>query len=273
MRKTGLVLLGLIALAAAGYYLVCAFKGDTFIHRSQATITGTVSYRERIALPAGSVIEVSLLDTSRADAPATTLAQTTITTTGENVPIPFTLEYKPSKIEENMTYTVSARITVDGKLRWISDQAYPVITNSNPTSDIAITVKAATAANTPKAPATPGQPTTPSTKTTLDGTFRLTSFNTTKMESSENYTITFGNKNKFTAKFCNSMSGTYKTKGATISSEMLTTLMFCSEPSHLATTESAFNKAMGQGVTYTFKDKQLILKASNTDTFVFEKVN
>src|SRR5262245_42190779 len=35
--------------------------------QKSATVTGTVTYRQRIALPPGAVIEVSLLDVSRAD--------------------------------------------------------------------------------------------------------------------------------------------------------------------------------------------------------------
>ena len=37
---------------------------------SAATVTGTVTYRERIALPATAVVEVTVADVSRADAPA-----------------------------------------------------------------------------------------------------------------------------------------------------------------------------------------------------------
>ena len=39
-----------------------------------ASITGTASYRERIALPQKAVLEVKLLDVSRADTAATVLS-------------------------------------------------------------------------------------------------------------------------------------------------------------------------------------------------------
>src|SRR5690606_28033950 len=52
-------------------------------------LTGTVTYLQRVALPPGSVIEVRLQDVSRADAAAEVIASQTITTAGENVPIPF----------------------------------------------------------------------------------------------------------------------------------------------------------------------------------------
>ncbi|MDQ3175872.1 MAG: YbaY family lipoprotein, partial [Acidobacteriota bacterium] len=41
--------------------------------QNSATVTGTVTYRQRIAMPPGAVVEVSLLDVSRADAPAVVL--------------------------------------------------------------------------------------------------------------------------------------------------------------------------------------------------------
>src|SRR3546814_2409079 len=41
-------------------------------------VRGSLTYRERIALPPGSVAEVTLQDVSRADAPSTILARQTI---------------------------------------------------------------------------------------------------------------------------------------------------------------------------------------------------
>ena len=56
------------------------------------TLTGTVTYRERIALPPGAVVEVSLLDVSLADAPSRTIARTRITARRQ-VPIPYRLRF------------------------------------------------------------------------------------------------------------------------------------------------------------------------------------
>ncbi len=102
--------------------------------------TGTVTYLQRIALPAGSVINVELQDVSRADAVAEVLATQTITTAGENVPIPFELTYDPSQIDQRFTYAVRAQIMVDGALRWTTTTQYPVLTNGNPTSGVEVVV-------------------------------------------------------------------------------------------------------------------------------------
>ncbi|HIK18559.1 MAG TPA: YbaY family lipoprotein [Leptolyngbyaceae cyanobacterium M33_DOE_097] len=110
------------------------------MNSASATVTGTVSYLQRIAMPPDATLEVRLLDVSRQDAPAEVLASETISFGGRQVPIPFALTYNPDKIQENHTYTVDARILVDGKLRFISDTVNQVITRDNPTT-IEIIVK------------------------------------------------------------------------------------------------------------------------------------
>lgn len=98
-----------------------------------ASVTGTVTYRQRIALPPNAVVEVALVDVSRQDTAATTIAKQTIATQGKQVPFAFTLPYDPSKIQPNYSYTVQARIIVDGTLQWINTSRYAVITQGNPT--------------------------------------------------------------------------------------------------------------------------------------------
>lgn len=96
-----------------------------------ANVTGTVTYRQRIALTPSAIVEVKLLDVSRADAPAVTIAEQTIRPEGRQVPIEFELRYDPRRINPRHRYTVQARILEDGRLRFISTQAYPVITGGN----------------------------------------------------------------------------------------------------------------------------------------------
>lgn len=104
-------------------------------------MTGTVAYLQRIALPPGSVINIELQDISIADAPAKILASQTITTAGENVPIPFELTYDPTKIDPRFRYSVRATILIDGKLRWTSTQVNSVLTNDAPLSNIEVIVE------------------------------------------------------------------------------------------------------------------------------------
>jgi uncharacterized lipoprotein YbaY len=96
------------------------------------SITGTVSYLQRMALPPNAVIQVQLQEVSRADVPAKTIAQEKITLGDRQVPVPFELKFDPAKIDGQHTYVVSARIVVEDKLRFLSGKAYPVLTRDNP---------------------------------------------------------------------------------------------------------------------------------------------
>jgi putative lipoprotein len=98
-----------------------------------ARVTGTVAYRERIALPPDAVIKLQLVDVSRADAPAVVIGEQVFEAGGRQVPFAFEIPYDPSKIDERMSYAVQARIEEGGRLRFISDRRYPVITRDAPT--------------------------------------------------------------------------------------------------------------------------------------------
>jgi putative lipoprotein len=97
-----------------------------------ARVTGTVSYMQRIALPPTALIKVQLADVSRADAPADVLGEQVIQAAGKQVPFTFEIGYDPARIDARHTYAIQARIEVDGKLRFVSDQLYAVITRGAP---------------------------------------------------------------------------------------------------------------------------------------------
>ena len=132
MRKTTILA---VAIAAG---LLATFGCSS---PSEATITGTVTYRQRIALPDDAIITVKLQDVSKADVAATLLGEQIIKTEGQQVPIPYEVTYDELEIDDRLSYSVSARI-VDGtgKLLFISDTHTPVITRDNPTEDVEIVV-------------------------------------------------------------------------------------------------------------------------------------
>jgi putative lipoprotein len=100
---------------------------------SMAKVTGTVTYRERVALPPTAAITVQLVDVSRADAPAIMLGEQVTQAAGKQVPFAFEIAFDPAKIEASHSYAVQARIEEDGELRFISDRHYAVITRGAPT--------------------------------------------------------------------------------------------------------------------------------------------
>jgi putative lipoprotein len=90
-------------------------------------VTGNLYWRERLVLRPGAVAEVSLIDVSRADAPARTIADQTI----EDVsvpPVPFALEFDSASIDERMSYAVRAVIRHEGRLLFTTDTHNPVLT-------------------------------------------------------------------------------------------------------------------------------------------------
>ena len=92
-----------------------------------AVISGTVSYRERIALSSQAELEVTLEDVSRQDVAATVIARQTIADPGQ-VPIRFELAYAPADIDERMSYSLRAKIQDRGRLMFTSDTHTPVLT-------------------------------------------------------------------------------------------------------------------------------------------------
>ncbi len=127
---------GVIAvLALSGFSWAQNGSASTMASPSSATqpsVSGTVAYRERIALPPDAAIEVKLQDVSLQDAPAKTISSTLFAPGNQQVPLPFQLQYNASDINPAHRYQVSANISVNGKLMFITATAYPVITNGAP---------------------------------------------------------------------------------------------------------------------------------------------
>jgi putative lipoprotein len=97
-----------------------------------ATLTGTVTYRQRIALSPEAIVTVRLEDTSLADAPAVPVVVHSFGAEGRQVPLPFEFTFDPASIKDGNTYSVRASIEIDGELRWTSTTAYHVLTRGNP---------------------------------------------------------------------------------------------------------------------------------------------
>ena len=97
-----------------------------------ASVGGTVTYRERLALTPGARLVVELRDVSYADAAAPLIASQTIADPGQ-APISFKVEYSRDDIDSRNRYSVSADIVEsDGRLAFTNDTAYEVITRGKP---------------------------------------------------------------------------------------------------------------------------------------------
>lgn len=120
-------LLGVLAVVAAS---AAPSQDDA---AAQPKITGTVSYRERIALPPDASVQVRLDDVSQPEASPRRIAETTVATAGRQVPIPFELPYSAADIVAGRRYVVRAKIVSDGKTLFSTKTPYPVITRGAPT--------------------------------------------------------------------------------------------------------------------------------------------
>ncbi len=107
---------------------------DGGIETQDNVVSGTVTYRQRSALPSTAVLTVKIVDVSRADVSSTVIAEQRIDTAGKQVPIPFDMAYDRSRIQDRNRYAVQAEIRDGGRLLFITDTSYPVITQGNPRS-------------------------------------------------------------------------------------------------------------------------------------------
>ena len=102
-------------------------------------LTGKVTYRERIALPAAAEIHVELLALDAWK----TIAEVTQATHGAQVPISFVLAYPADAVDERLVYALRAEIRCDGRVAFVTSDPIPVITQGHPSCGIEIRVHTA----------------------------------------------------------------------------------------------------------------------------------
>lgn len=99
-------------------------------------VTGSVNIRQRIALPPDAVLTVTLSDASLADAPSKVIAQRAVRTEGQQAPFNFTLPYNPSDIQPHARIILSAAVTVNGRLMFITDTIQEVVNRNGTRADL-----------------------------------------------------------------------------------------------------------------------------------------
>ena len=130
-----------IQLIKFGLLLSLAFLLVACSGADGATVTGVVTYHQRIALPDDAVVMVRIQDVSIMDVAAKVIGEEVIQTNGAQVPIPYDVAYDPDEIDGRHRYSMAARIEDSaGQLLFISDTNTPVITNGNPIEDVEILV-------------------------------------------------------------------------------------------------------------------------------------
>jgi putative lipoprotein len=101
------------------------------------SVTGAITYRERMALPPTAQVEVTLADVSLMDAPASVIARQSFTADGRQVPFAFSLTVDQRRFDPRHSYAVAARITdASGKLMFITDTRNSVTFDGAPRIDL-----------------------------------------------------------------------------------------------------------------------------------------
>ncbi|MBY0236783.1 MAG: YbaY family lipoprotein, partial [Burkholderiaceae bacterium] len=123
-----------ILLATQATALVAADKAAPNVTAAAPAlmVEGSASYRERIALPSGAVLQVKVEDVSLMDAPAKVLAEHQQVLGGKQVPLAFAIPVAPELVDARHRYGVRATIFVDGQMRFTSTRHYPVLTQGAP---------------------------------------------------------------------------------------------------------------------------------------------
>ncbi|GAW85713.1 putative lipoprotein [Bathymodiolus platifrons methanotrophic gill symbiont] len=113
------------------YFVVLLISITSNILAAEENIlTGSAYYLERILLPENAVFEATLEDVSLMDVPAVILGSVTIEPAGQ-IPIYFAIKYNADDIKLGHHYNVRGKITVDGKLKFITDTMHPVLSRKD----------------------------------------------------------------------------------------------------------------------------------------------
>lgn len=159
IARRSFLMLAAAALAASS---VVACASRTY------AVSGTVSYRERLILPADSVIVVRLEDVTRGQSYPEVVSEQRIVPNSMAV-TQFSLPYQYGSINPNATYVVNAWIEQGGRVLFRNNKVYQVLTKTAPSTGINIELEQVSAMFAPSPATAPGtvvQQTTTTTTTT-----------------------------------------------------------------------------------------------------------
>jgi len=253
--------LGLVAVLTGGVG-GCATNPETMTEDSllSARITGSVTYRERIALPPGAELYLALLDVSRQDIAATVVADKTFVPE-RGVPIPFELEYDPADIDPRLSYVMRATIRRGDNVLFMTDSSYGVLTRGFDESVELVLVRSGG--------------TEPIADAELTNTrWMLRTLDNEEVRTQPGQRALFlqfeqesGNNSVFGYSGCNTFSGGYLADGARLSFDGLASTRRACRDGQL---EDRFLSALQQTQSYLIQGNWLILFATASEIATFE---
>jgi len=232
------------------------------------TFRGTVTYRERMALPRGATVEIRLEDVSVADAPAVLLGEQTITVEERQVPFAFEVPYSTDAIEPRRRYGARAAIRApDGTLLFTTTEHHRAFDDSGqtiqPAELVVQRVRSDTAAVDPA----------PSAGSITAGPWRLTAMSLAgaieqPVDATPAYTIEFGADGRYSGRAdCNRYAGSYDrpSPDRLVMTAGIATLAAC-PPGSIA---DDFMRAVATASAYRVEGEMLRLELANGGYLVF----
>lgn len=104
----------------------------------EPAVTGSITYLDRMALPEKAVVTVTLGDVAKQDVSLTALSHVQFKAAGKQVPFTYVLPYNAEDISPASRVIVNARVELDGRLLYVTDEVHEVITNGVNNADIVL---------------------------------------------------------------------------------------------------------------------------------------
>lgn len=221
------------------------------------TLSGEVTYRERIALPPDAILHVHLVDTAAAaDTPARIEAAAAIAAGGQ-VPLTFTLHFDDRAIEAGHDYALVAEISAGGAVWFRNAEPYAV----NPLlPEIPIVIVTNFTGSLIREPATPVEPEVPATPAILDVIWQAESIGGNPLVANAETTLSIASDMRAGGRGgCNSYFAQAKIEGESLRfSAVAATRMACAAP-EVNEQEASFFAALAATRFWRVRDGKLVL--------------
>ena len=105
---------------------------------TQPNVSGTVWIRQKVALPPDAVLTVTVSDATMADAPSKIIALKAVRTEGKQSPFSFVLPFNPADVQPNARILLSAAISINDKVVFITDSVKPIINQGGTKAELTL---------------------------------------------------------------------------------------------------------------------------------------
>ncbi|WP_322821808.1 YbaY family lipoprotein [Chloroflexus sp.] len=131
--------------------LLLTFIPASAIAQPTASLSGIITYREQITLPADALVTLQIAEVTSQGTGGRVVVEQTFTTNGAQPPFRFNLAYNPTLIDAGRVYTLQGRIQSGGRTLFSTNTLIPVITGNAPRTDIQVVMAATASTSLPAA--------------------------------------------------------------------------------------------------------------------------